>query len=213
MEISAVIGLGNPGQEYAATRHNLGFQVIDGLAERWTVSPWEHRYKAKLARRRGSRSVYLIKPQTYMNRSGDSVQALVRSLEIPLSECLIVVDDVELPLGQLRLRSGGGPGTHNGLRSIVDQLGDGFPRLRLGIRGEHPWNDLADYVLAPFGPEERALAEAMVARAVNCIEMALHSGIARAANLFNQSPPSESPANPSAPTSSPSPRDGNRNPD
>ena len=128
MDIAAVVGLGNPGAEYALTRHNVGF---------------------------------------------------------------LVVDDVDMPLGQLRLREQGGPGTHNGLRSIVDAIGEGFPRLRLGICGEHPWDDLAEYVLAEFEPEEREAATAMVKRAADCIEASLRLGIPRAATQFNQPVPAE----------------------
>ena len=101
----------------------------------------------------------------------------------------MVVDDVELPLAQLRLRASGGPGSHNGLRSIVEHVGEGFPRLRLGIRGEQPWRDLADYVLAEFEETERALVDGMIVRAADCVEEALRLGIPRAATRFNAPDP------------------------
>ena len=106
--------------------------------------------------------------------------------ELVPAECLVVVDDVDLALGQLRLRPRGGPGTHNGLRSIVEAVGEEFPRMRLGIRGEHAWDDLAEYVLAPFEPDELQAVDKMVARAADCVEAALRVGVGRAATEFNQ---------------------------
>ncbi|MEW6337183.1 MAG: aminoacyl-tRNA hydrolase [Acidobacteriota bacterium] len=188
MDIGAVVGLGNPGPEYALTRHNVGFRVVDELARRWRASVFSHRYRALVARRAGGRRLLLVKPQTYMNLSGDALRLLCDGEALKPEQCLVVVDDVELPLGQLRLREAGGAGTHNGLRSIVERLGEGFPRLRVGVAGESPWRDLADYVLAPFeGPEEEAVGESLV-RAADCVEMALHAGLARAATRFNRNP-------------------------
>ncbi|MFI5143543.1 MAG: aminoacyl-tRNA hydrolase [Thermoanaerobaculales bacterium] len=186
MDITAVVGLGNPGAEYMATRHNLGFRVVDELARRWRVATWRTRYHAAVARRAGGRPAWLVKPQTFMNLSGDSVARFCAAEGIEAGQCLVVVDDVELPLGQLRLRDLGGPGTHNGLRSLVEAVGEGFPRLRLGIRGERPWEDLAEYVLTRFEPEEEELVASMIERAADCVETVLRAGIARAATAFNQ---------------------------
>jgi peptidyl-tRNA hydrolase, PTH1 family len=188
MRIAAVVGLGNPGTEYADTRHNLGFQVVDELARRWRLKSWRTRYHAKLARRAGGYPTILVKPQTFMNLSGDSFALFCETEELVPAQCLVVVDDVELPLGQVRLRPGGGPGTHNGLRSIVEAAGEGFPRLRLGIRGEDPWDDLAEYVLAPFTVEEFPVVRSMIARAADCVEATLRLGVGRAATQFNQVP-------------------------
>jgi PTH1 family peptidyl-tRNA hydrolase len=188
MAISAVIGLGNPGTEYEKTRHNVGFRVVDELARRWRVASWERRYHALVGQRSGSRPVLLVKPQTFMNLSGDSIVRLCRGGGLTPSECLVIVDDVELPLGQLRVRERGGAGTHNGLRSITTAIGDGFPRLRLGVCGAEPWGDLADYVLAEFGPDEAAEVDDMLGRAAACVEMALHAGLPRAATHFNRVP-------------------------
>jgi len=188
MRIAAVVGLGNPGAEYADTRHNLGFLVVDELAGRWRLKSWRNRYHARLARRAGGNSTILLKPQTYMNLSGESFTLFCEGEELVPAQCLVVVDDVELPLGQLRLRATGGPGTHNGMRSIADSVGDGFPRLRVGIRGDDPWDDLAEYVLAPFEPAETQTVRAMIARAADCVEAALRIGVARAATEFNQVP-------------------------
>jgi len=186
MDIAAVVGLGNPGAEYALTRHNVGFVVVDEMARRWRLTGWRSRYRAKLVRRSGGRPTLLVKPQTFMNLSGDALALFLAGEELAPGQCLVVVDDVDMPLGQLRLRERGGPGTHNGLRAIVDAIGEGFPRLRLGICGEHPWDDLAEYVLAPFETEEREAVNAMIKRAADCVEAALRVGSARAATQFNQ---------------------------
>jgi peptidyl-tRNA hydrolase, PTH1 family len=188
MAISAVIGLGNPGTEYEKTRHNVGFRVVDELARRWRVVSWERRNHALVGQRSGSRAILLVKPQTFMNLSGDAVVRLCRSAGLTPPECLVIVDDVELPLGQLRVRERGGAGTHNGLRSITEAIGEAFPRLRLGVCGVEPWRDLADYVLAEFGTDEIAEVDDMVVRAAACVEMALHAGLARAATHFNRIP-------------------------
>jgi len=185
MEIASVVGLGNPGAEYAATRHNVGFRVIEELAGRRRTGPWQVAFHARVARRSGGIRVLLVKPQTFMNCSGDSVLALCRGEGLMPAQCFVVVDDVDLPLGQLRLRERGGAGSHNGLRSVVAAIGEGFPRLRLGIRGRDPWQDLADYVLAPFLPEEEETVARMLSRAADCVEMALRTGLGRAASAFN----------------------------
>jgi PTH1 family peptidyl-tRNA hydrolase len=186
MDVAAVVGLGNPGAEYAATRHNVGFAAVDEMARRWRMDRWRNRYHAKVARRSGGRPTWLVKPQTFMNLSGEAVVLFCEGEEIDSRQCLVLVDDVELPLGQLRLRQRGGPGTHNGLRSVVDALGEGFPRLRMGICGEHPWDDLAEYVLAPFEKDEREAVAAMVKRAADCVEAVLRLGVPGAATQFNQ---------------------------
>jgi PTH1 family peptidyl-tRNA hydrolase len=185
MDVAVVIGLGNPGQEYAATRHNVGFRVVNELATRWRVRRWQRRRSSLVARRGGARPVFLAKPQTFMNLSGHAVVELCRALTLEPAQCLVVVDDVDLPLGELRLRQRGGPGSHNGLRSIVDAVGEEFPRLRLGIRGEGAWDDLAEYVLTRFEDDELELAETAIRRAADCVTSALHEGVARAANRFN----------------------------
>lgn len=185
MELAAVVGLGNPGARYAATRHNVGFMVVDELAARFRIPRFEPRFFSLVAFRPGSRPLWLVKPQTFMNLSGQAVAALCRQEDISPSQVLVVVDDVDLPLGQLRLRPRGGPGTHNGLRSVVEAIGEGFPRLRLGVRGAKSWQDLAAYVLEPFDPEEQPLVELMVRRAADCVEVALHEGVGRAATRFN----------------------------
>ncbi|HPC82325.1 MAG TPA: aminoacyl-tRNA hydrolase [Thermoanaerobaculaceae bacterium] len=199
MDIAAVVGLGNPGREYEATRHNIGFQVIDALAAKWRVPPFRLGRHVLSSRRGGSRPVWLVKPQDYMNLSGPAVAAFAAAESLAPPQILVVVDDVELPLGQLRLRSSGGAGTHNGLRSLVESLGEGFARLRLGIRGASPWRDLAEYVLAPFEDGELDTARAMVGEAVACVEMALHAGLGRAASRYNRAPAPSTPAGAASP--------------
>ena len=191
MDIAALVGLGNPGAEHADSRHNAGFLVIDEIARRWRLTSWRSRYRSRVVRRPGGRPTLLVKPQTFMNASGEALALLCTGEKLEPAQCLVVLDDVELPLGQLRLRERGGPGTHNGLRSIVDTVGEEFPRLRLGIRGEAPWDDLAEYVLAPFAADERDAVTGMVRRAADCIESALRVGIPRAATQFNQASPVE----------------------
>ncbi|MGE5235462.1 MAG: aminoacyl-tRNA hydrolase [Acidobacteriota bacterium] len=186
MDLKAVIGLGNPGPEFAATRHNVGFRVVDELARRWRLDGWVRRYRSLIGRRAGGRGVWLAKPQTFMNLSGEAVAAFCAAEALDPHQCLVVVDDVELALGQLRLRSRGGSGTHNGLRSLVAAVGEGFVRLRVGVQGTRPWHDLADYVLAPFDADEGPVVDVMVGRAADCVEMALHAGVSRAASLFNR---------------------------
>ncbi len=194
MEVGAVVGLGNPGSQYAETRHNVGSMVVDALAQRWRITAWERRFSSLAARRPGGRPLWLVKPQTFMNVSGNAVASVCREASLEPGQVLVVVDDVDLPLGTLRLRLRGGPGTHNGLRSVVDSIGEGFPRLRLGVRGESPWQDLAEYVLSPFEPAEVEAAKAMVERACQCVEVVLHEGLLRAANRCNAVAPLKPPA-------------------
>ncbi len=137
MAIEVVLGLGNPGHEYAGTRHNIGFRVVDELARRHGLHDWLQRPSCELAvitaRERGW--VVLGRPLTYMNRSGVAGRWLVDELGVSPESMLVVVDDIDLPLGSIRLRTSGGPGTHNGLRHLCDTLGNRFPRLRVGVRG------------------------------------------------------------------------------
>jgi PTH1 family peptidyl-tRNA hydrolase len=198
MEIDLVVGLGNPGDEYAATRHNAGFRVVDALARRLAVRGWERRGNALTVRSTREPAVWLAKPQTYMNRSGSAVLLLSAELSIPPEAILVVADDVDLPLGRLRLRRSGGPGTHNGLRDIVEAVGTGFPRLRLGVRGERPFDDLAEYVLTRFEPGEEETAREAVERAAEAVEVVLSDGFLVAMNRFNRGVPSP----PEAPLSS-----------
>ena len=187
-----VVGLGNPGKEYEGTRHNIGFAVLDRLAEKFDCSfRSKGRFSAKIAEAAAGDAgkVVLAKPQTYMNRSGAAVNALLRWLKVAPAQLLVVVDDADLPLGQIRLRVAGGSGGHNGLRSIIETLGgnEEFARLRVGIGRSAPLGaDISGHVLGRFTLSERDLAEQAVAVAVEAIDCCLREGLTEAMNQFNR---------------------------
>ena len=190
-----VVGLGNPGREYEGTRHNVGFAALDRLAEKLKCSfRNKSRFSAQVAEAGAGEAgkVTLAKPQTFMNRSGCAVQALLVWLKIGPAQLLVVVDDADLPLGQIRLRASGGSGGHNGLRSIIEALGgnEEFARLRIGIGRTAPVGmDITGHVLGRFGPAERDVAEQAVASAVEAIECCLRHGLVEAMNRFNRKSP------------------------
>jgi peptidyl-tRNA hydrolase, PTH1 family len=183
-QIRLVAGLGNPGREYEHTRHNIGFLVVDRLAAQFG-STWEKSSKwGAISAKCGE--VILVKPMTYMNRSGEPVGAIGQFYKIEPAEILIVLDDLALPLGRLRLRACGGPGGHNGLESILAQFGtEQIPRLRIGI-GAAPRDDLVDYVLSRFFDEEKALVASTIDRATEAVKWAIDKGLVSAMNNFNQ---------------------------
>lgn len=193
MAIEVVLGLGNPGREYVGTRHNVGFRVVDELARRHGLHDWLQRPSCELAvitaRERGW--VVLGRPLTYMNRSGVAARWLVDELGVSPESMLVVVDDIDLPLGSIRLRKSGGPGSHNGLRHLCETLGNRFPRLRVGVRGADRSGDLADYVLSPFVGTESEAANGAVVRSADAVEAALRDGFERAMNEFNRPPEAE----------------------
>jgi peptidyl-tRNA hydrolase, PTH1 family len=181
-----VVGLGNPGEQYAKTRHNIGWMVLDRIADR---AGWSGRGRTRDAssiaggRYRGL-DVVLVKPMTYMNDSGLAVRKVLARERAPLSEMLVVVDDFALPFGKLRFREGGGPGGHNGLRSIIGELGtEGFSRLRVGI-GE-PGGGFRDHVLSTFAPAERQRLDELLDAAADAVEAWAREGTSRAATRFN----------------------------
>lgn len=185
-----VVGLGNPGAAYADTRHNVGFEVVDAVATRIKAAFDDDRVPAQVAWGRWrSRVVGLAKPTTYMNLSGEAVRALTRAYQPDLSYLLVVVDDINLPLGTIRLRPGGSAGGHNGTQDIIDHLGtDAFARLRIGIGNDFPQGYQADYVLTPFSSDERPLVDEAVARAREAVLTFVTDGIARAMNRYNRKP-------------------------
>jgi PTH1 family peptidyl-tRNA hydrolase len=185
--MKAIVGLGNPGRQYAGTRHNVGFEVVDELARRWNVSlrPWKTVAEVATVAGRGA---VLAEPQTFMNASGEAVSRIAAFHKIDPADILIVVDEVQLPLGRLRLRRSGSAGGHNGLKSIVQHIGAGFPRLRIGVgRGDPQW-DLADHVLSRFAADEREAVADAVQRAADAVEVFVGEGIEAAMNRFNSSP-------------------------
>ncbi len=190
----AVVGLGNPGPRYASTRHNIGFMVLDELSNQLGVSFDVHqRWNAHLARSSvQGRVVWLLKPQSFMNLSGPVASALCRFHRIAPTQCLVIHDDVDLPLGRLRLRLAGSSGGHNGVSSIIEAMGTSeFPRIRVGISGlsgRPAGSRLAGAVLEPFAPGEEPLVAAAVQRATKAAIKALHFGLNAAMNEFNKSP-------------------------
>jgi PTH1 family peptidyl-tRNA hydrolase len=183
--VKLVVGLGNPGSQYRNTRHNVGFWVVDEVASRWHLhDAWRERDDALFVKQAGG-SV-LLKPLTYMNLSGYAVSRMRQFFQVEPADVLVVVDEVALPLGRLRARARGSAGGHNGLKSIVEQLGTTeFPRLRIGVGRGDARRDLADHVLSTFDPEERETIRAATLRAADAVEMFISDGIERVMNTFN----------------------------
>lgn len=187
-EFFCIVGLGNPGRQYEETKHNVGFHVIDKLAKKYDIEVNKFKNKAFVGDGtiKGKR-VLLVKPQTYMNLSGESVREIVNFYKIPQERFVVIFDDTSLPCGSVRIREKGSHGGHNGIRNIIDQMGtDEFNRIKVGI-GEKPggW-DLADYVLAKFNPEDLPMMEQGMDKAVQGVELMLSRGIKEAANRVNQ---------------------------
>jgi PTH1 family peptidyl-tRNA hydrolase len=187
--MKAIVGLGNPGEKYKGTRHNIGFAVVDELARRADVAFESAPASALVAKVRGQAPVLLIKPLTFMNASGQAVGELARYFKIDLSDLLIVVDEVQLPLAKLRARARGSAGGHNGLKSVIEHLGTEFARLRVGVGRGAGERDLADHVLARFDKSEEAEVARMTARAADAAEVFIASGIAAVMNQFNGGDP------------------------
>lgn len=182
-----IVGLGNPGREYADTRHNIGFLCVDEIARAHGLSFSRQQAGALVADGLiGGRRVTLAKPQGFMNRSGQSVAGLARFYQIPLERVMVIFDDLDLPLGTIRLRKEGGAGGHKGMRDIIQRLGsEGFPRLRFGIGRPPGRTDPAAYVLRPFDAEELPVVEEARWRAVRAIETWLAEGIEIAMSRYN----------------------------
>jgi peptidyl-tRNA hydrolase, PTH1 family len=187
--VKAIVGLGNPGEKYRGTRHNIGFAVIDEIARRAGVGFEMAPADALVAKLRpasgGPPDVLLAKPMTFMNASGQAVGELLRYFKIELVDLLVVVDEVQLPLAKLRARARGSAGGHNGLKSIAEHLGQEFSRLRVGVGRGLQARDLADHVLARFDRDEESEVERMTARAADAAEMFIASGIAAVMNEYN----------------------------
>lgn len=183
-----VVGLGNPGPKYEWTRHNMGFLVIDELAEREKIPVQKLKYRALTNTALiGGRSVLLMKPTTYMNLSGESVGEAARFYKIPPERVLVISDDVALPQGKLRVRRSGSSGGHNGLKNIISHLGsDQFPRIKVGVGGKpHPDHDTADWVLGKFTGQDRKVMEEAISRAADAVTLFLEQGPDQAMAKFN----------------------------
>jgi len=183
-----IIGLGNPGPEYALTRHNVGWQVVDAFAKKFRIDVARHEKNAMTGTGRvAGGSVLVAKPLTYMNLSGDAVRLLVNAYSESTQELMVVYDDIDLPLGKLRIRPNGSAGTHNGMRSIIAELGsEDFPRLRVGIGS--PETRLRDYVLDEFTSDEQPIVERAIGRAVDALVLFCRGDLRRAMNEFNRDP-------------------------
>jgi peptidyl-tRNA hydrolase, PTH1 family len=196
VRVKIVVGLGNPGREYAATRHNLGFMVVDEVARRQAAGERRNRFHSDLVEiLDADQKIVLLKPRTYMNLSGSAVREAIHWYRTPLNDLLVVVDDIDLPFGSLRMRARGGSGGHNGLRSIIGDLGvDAIPRLRIGI-GRGPGHATRQ-VLSRFTSEEDRVLPSVLEAAADCVlEWARH-GIINAMNRCNRVPDSENGSSP-----------------
>jgi len=182
-----IVGLGNPGAKYQGTRHNVGFRVIDELARRGGITVSRRRFSGQVGGGRiGEHRVVLLKPTTYMNLSGQAVRAAMVFHRLGMEDLLVVVDDLSLPLGRLRVRGQGSAGGHHGLSSIIQELGDdSFCRLRVGI-GQARGGQMVDHVLSAFSPEEEAVVGPAVERAADAVECWLAKGPQEAMNRFNR---------------------------
>ena len=182
--MKAIVGLGNPGREYAGTRHNIGFDVVDEVARRWNVQlrPWKSVADVVVV---GARGAVLVEPQLFMNLSGDAVSRLAAFHKLTPEDVLVVVDEVQLPVGRLRARRSGSAGGHNGLKSVIQHLGTEFPRLRIGIGRGDPRSDLADHVLSRFARDERDTVADAVNRAADAVELFVEDGLEAVMSRFN----------------------------
>ena len=176
--------MGNPGTEYSGTRHNIGFDVVDELARRWAVKLKKWKTTADLAVVK-DREVLLVEPKTFMNESGVAVSAVMAFYKIQPADVLVIVDEIQLPLGKLRLGRSGSAGGHNGLKSVIAHVGQDFPRLRIGVERGHPESMLRNHVLSRFPPGEREVVERAVSRAADAVETFVVDGLQVAMNRFN----------------------------
>ncbi len=183
-----IVGLGNPGKKYERTRHNAGFLALDELAGMLRAEIAQEKHHALIGRARiGAEEAILAKPQTYMNESGRAVAAILRSAYAEAADLIVLHDELDLALGTVRVKTGGGHGGHNGLRSIIEHIGTAdFVRVRIGIGRPEPGIDPADYVLSPFLSEERQAVPEIMARAAEAAKAIVAEGPARAMNTVNK---------------------------
>lgn len=182
-----IIGLGNPGKKYEHTRHNAGFDAIDKLAEKHNIKIDKLKHKALIGEGRiGSEKVVLVKPQTYMNLSGESVISACQFYKPEMDHVIVMYDDIDLDVGKLRIRKKGSAGSHNGMKSIIKCLGtQDFPRIRIGVSKQPEGWDLADFVLSRFPSEQRKDFDESLDKAVLTVEETIDSGIESAMNKYN----------------------------
>ncbi|KJJ83734.1 peptidyl-tRNA hydrolase [Candidatus Omnitrophus magneticus] len=182
-----VIGLGNPGEQYARTKHNMGFDVIDECSLKYGCSVKNKGFSGIYGiTRLESEELMLFKPLTYMNLSGEAVQAVFKSKAKEISDILVIVDDLSIPLGTLRLRRQGSSGGHNGLKSIIEKMGNEFARLKIGIGKENMPDEKSGYVLSVFGKEDREKLNDVILKAVECVRVWAISGVDEAMRYANK---------------------------
>ena len=181
-----IVGLGNIGREYEGTRHNIGFMVADELAKRWGVSTWKNERNAMCAEYRMPEKVFLIKPTTYMNLSGESIIQVLNFYKIPIENMIVVYDDMDTPLGHIKLKIKGSSGGHNGIKSIIANLGtEEFNRIKVGI-GHPESHNIIDYVLKRPSKEEEPLIYAAQKNAVEALKVALSDSFNKAMTMYNK---------------------------
>lgn len=183
-----VIGLGNPGKDYSKTRHNVGFDTIDLLGDRNNIQINKIKFKSVVGEGfiHGEK-VLLVKPQTYMNNSGEAIREIYNFYKLPIENMIVIVDDIDIGFSQIRIKRKGSSGSHNGLKSIISLLkDDGFPRIKIGIGKKNQGEDLANFVLNRFPKEERKDIEESILRAAEAVETVIKSGIEDAMNQYNK---------------------------
>jgi hypothetical protein len=182
-----IAGLGNPGAEYAQTKHNVGFMLVDALAEQLGVSSWKDAFSSLVGEARiGGEKIFLVKPQTYMNDSGKALGPMLSYYKIDASDLIVIHDDMDIPAGTVRIRSKGGSGGHNGIKSIISHIGtEGVPRVRIGIGRPPAGSTVINHVLAPFSPEDAALVRDAISYLLPAVECIVTDGIDMAMNRYN----------------------------
>ena len=182
-----IAGLGNPGPRYQMTRHNVGFETIDYLAALYRLTQFKSKHKALVSEgMMQGKKVMLVKPQTFMNNSGESLAEILGYYKAEPTQLIVIYDDIDLEPGKIRIRAKGGPGTHNGMRSIVSHLNtEDFPRVRIGFGKPDPQIDLADYVLGRFTPEERALVNEAIEKAALAVATMVCASVEVAMGKYN----------------------------
>lgn len=181
-----IAGLGNPGKEYAGTRHNVGYDTVEFLAEKHNAKLNKLKFNSVYGETNiNGEKVMLVKPVTYMNRSGIAIDEILRFYKIPEENLIVIYDDIDIPAGALRIRPNGSPGTHNGMKSITEHVGNGnFPRVRIGI-GRNPDMDLADYVLQRFSPVDRDKINPIIEKAAEAAAEIIKNGVDSAMQKYN----------------------------
>jgi PTH1 family peptidyl-tRNA hydrolase len=185
--LKLIVGLGNPGDEYVKTRHNIGFMVADLFADKNRIALNQSKFKAIIGKGKAcNEDLIVAKPQTFMNRSGESVSSLLFFYKLNPSDCIVICDDLELPSGKIRIREKGGHGGHNGLRSIIEQSGGNeFVRVRIGIGRPKNEPQVSDYVLGTFSKFEKPLIDDAIESAAKAVETIIADGVEAAMNIFN----------------------------